>query len=421
MDKIKNEGKYLENVELFNEKNNCCSCGACLNICPKHAIIMKGDEYGFVYPFIDESKCIKCGLCKTVCAYQYFNEINTPLEVYAATAKNEQMLIKSASGGIFAAFATKVIKDGGVVFGAALDKKTELNCKHIVITNENDITRIQGSKYVHSSIGSTYREAKEYLLAGRRVLFSGTPCQIAGLKSYLGKSYDNLITVDLICHGVPSGRFFKSYLDFLEKKWKAKIFDFKFRDKTKGWGLIGKVSFKTTLGRTDYKFLPCKESSYYSLFLNSEIYRCNCYTCKYASSNRPGDFTIGDYWGIQIEHPEILGNKYKNKFNDSRGISCIIVNSEKGKAYLELFKDSINLILSTFEKVARHNRQLIEPSSCSLYRNKVLEIYRTQGYSAVDKYFLKRVGIKIYIYKLKRFVPRRFVTVIKKIMWKKTQ
>nr|MCR4903058.1 Coenzyme F420 hydrogenase/dehydrogenase, beta subunit C-terminal domain [Butyrivibrio sp.] len=194
---------------LFENKKDCCACGACLNICPKQAISMHEDEYGFIYPVVDEKLCIGCGACKKDCSYQNKDETNVPLECYAAVSKNKDQAKRSASAGIFSALATKTLLNGGVVYGAAFDKAWNVN--HISIGSADELYKLQGSKYTQSNTGKTFSEVKKALIEGKNVLYSGTPCQIAGLKGFLGKDYNNLLTVDIVCHGVPNNKMFKEY------------------------------------------------------------------------------------------------------------------------------------------------------------------------------------------------------------------
>ena len=213
----------IKEIKLFKEKNDCCACGACLNICPKQAISMQKDEYGFLYPQIDKGKCIKCGLCLKTCAFQNSELKNIPIKTYAAQSDNTD-LKESASGGIFASIATNVLREGGVVYGAAMEMENDkLIVRHIAVENDADLIKLQGSKYVQSSTEKIYQDVKKKLNDNRLVLFSGTPCQVDGLNSYLGKTYDNLITIDIICHGVPNNQMFQDYIALLEEKYKDKI------------------------------------------------------------------------------------------------------------------------------------------------------------------------------------------------------
>lgn len=396
-------------IILFNDKKNCCNCTACKNICPKDAIYMHLDEYGFEYPKINRKKCISCGLCNKVCAFQNIKENNKPIETYVAVSKDDKVLLESASGGIFTTIAQIYLRDGGVVFGATFDD--DFNPIHIGISKIQDLYKLQGSKYVQSSIGNTYKEAKQFLNSGKKVLFSGTPCQIAGLKGYLMKDYDNLLTIDIICHGVPSLKFFKDYLQVMEQKIKGKIKKFNFRDKSIGWGLNGSILYENN-GILKKKKIYGSESSYYHYFLNSSCYRENCYHCKYACENRPADITIGDYWGIEVAHPELLG---KGKIEEEKGISVVIVNTLKGKEEIEDC-DNLKKFNSNFSKARIKNGQLNKPSKKGLRYQEVMNEYKNGGYIAVEKLYNREVGIKRYKSRIKCIIPNNIKKIIKKHM-----
>lgn len=406
------------NIVLFKNKNKCCACGACKNACPKQAITMKEDEYGFIYPVINESICIKCGKCKKVCNYQNVNIKQKVEEAYVSAAKDTTLLLKSASGGLFATLAESIVEQGGAVYGVAMSNVEDtLKPKHIRIVDKVSIEKLQGSKYVQSDTGDSYANVLKDLKEKRTVLFSGTPCQIAGLRGYLGKEYENLYLVDIICHGVPNVKFFQDYISILMKKWNGKIVDFKFRDKTNGWGLNAKVVYKDKNNKERIKRIPSGSSSYFDMFLKSETYRENCYSCPYAVSERVGDITLGDYWGIQKEHPELMVDA-GGKYSDANGISCVLINNEKGKKILKLLSGRVDINLSTIEKVARQNGQLKHSSICPKTRKEILDIYKENGYLAIESYFKKRNGIRTQYYYLKNMIPQSFKKILKKLIRK---
>lgn len=392
---------------LFEDKTNCCACGACVNVCPKDAVSMKEDQCGFLYPMIDTQKCIGCGRCKKVCSYQNEKEMNHPLQTWAAVAKNQDLLMNAASGGVFSALADSILKEGGIVCGAAFEQ--DFTLRHVLIDQRAELSRLRGSKYTQSSTGYTFREIKKQLQGGKKVLFCGTPCQVAGLRSYLGKDYDELITIDLICHGVPSNRMFKDYLRLFEKRRKKKFKEFLFRDKGNGWGING--SARTT----DNKRLRvlCTASSYLYFFLHGYIYRENCYNCKYACQNRPGDLTIGDYWGIEKEHSDCLKS---GMIDESKGVSVIIANTEKGKRFIEAHRELFTLCNSTFEKAAHGNAQLNVPTKRSPQREVYLDIYRKGGWKSMEDTFRKKRGIKRYSGYVKSLIPVKLKRVLKRYM-----
>ncbi|HWQ43461.1 MAG TPA: Coenzyme F420 hydrogenase/dehydrogenase, beta subunit C-terminal domain [Desulfosporosinus sp.] len=396
-------------IEVFKTKKDCCGCTACMSICPKQSITMQPDEDGFVYPVVNADLCVECGLCRKVCAFQNISvTADEPLATYAAINKNLSVLAASASGGIFAALASITFEKNGVVFGCAFTN--DMEPEHICVDNPTDMLRLQGSKYVQSSINTTFAEAKQYLEQGRVVLYIGTPCQIAGLKSYLCKDYENLITADIICHGVPSAAFFKGYIKHLEGKLKGNIIDFKFRDKSKGWGLMGKVVYEKNRVVQE-EFIPPITSSYYSYFLKGDIYRENCYECQYASGNRQGDFTMGDYWGVEKAHPEV---------ESRNGVSVLLVNSAKGMALIEKLRSHLDLTQSTFEQAREQNEQLRQPTAKSYKREAILKTWREGGYKALAVQYYRSNKKQIVLFKTKMLVPQPVKKLIEKLVKKRS-
>ena len=231
---------------LVEHKADCCGCGACALICPTGAIRMKTDENGCVYPEIQQEKCISCGLCKARCAFQHADtKTNERQQVYALCRKDSERLMRSASGGVFAAIAEQWIEAGGIVYGAALSRRGEVLVPvHLQASTAEELEPLLGSKYVQSDVTAAYPAVRQNLREGRQVLFSGTPCQVAGLKSYLKQEYENLLTIDLVCHGVPGADWFAGYLSELEKRLGGKVQDFRFRDKHHGWGLNARLEYQ---------------------------------------------------------------------------------------------------------------------------------------------------------------------------------
>ena len=320
-------------IELFENKKLCCGCGACENICPKGAITMKPDEWGYSYPVVDLSRCVSCSACKKVCSYQNGISLCEPIRAYAAVNKTQNQIEKSASGGVFSAVATYFLKSGGVVFGAALDFEGGHPKAHLVgIDDVNQLWQLQGSKYVQSAVEQTYKQAKQNLDAGKDVLFSGTPCQIAGLYGYLKKEYANLWTIDVICHGVPNLKFFDDYLSIEGKKRGGVPIGYSFRDKKRGWGMNARLDLRCLSGKEKSTYIPARLTSYNTLFLDGDVYRENCYECPYARKERVSDMTIGDFWGIEREHPELLK---QSEFDEKKGISCILVQRIINNCYIK--------------------------------------------------------------------------------------
>lgn len=407
-----NLNKFEDKKYIQNTKENCCGCGACVNICPKKAITLEEDEYGFKYPKIDFNKCINCGLCKKVCNFKKEKQkIDKNVKAYAAVSEKKEILLKSASGGIFATIAKNILDNKGIVYGCSMDYKN-IKAEHIRIENEKDIVKLQGSKYVQSDLKDIYLKIKKDLDDNKIVLFSGTPCQVDGLYGFLlGKEYDNLFTIDIICHGVPSEKMFKDYIKFIEKKENIKITNYIFRDKTNGWGLYAKYFFETQKRKRRYKIIPSFKSSYYQMFLDSLTYRENCYKCPYAGTKRIGNITIGDFWGIEQEHSIELN---KRNIKSKNGVSCILVNDSKGEKLIQTYGLNLELIESEYKKVANHNNQLNESSLKKEERKKIFNIYMKNGYEELDKWYYKKNRFKNLLKTIWWSFPKKFKNMLKK-------
>lgn len=384
----------MNNTTPFQGKENCCGCGACACKCPQKAIKMQSDEYGFLYPAIKMELCISCGICKAVCPIQNSTILCTPQAAFAVQAKDEELLTRSSSGGAFATLAREILRNGGAVVGCAIDFTQEGAIpRHTLIFSEEELPRLQGSKYVQSIMGDIYHRVEMVLQSGKTVLFSRTPCEVDALQKYLGKAYTNLLTIDVICHGVPSSTMFADYVRLLEKRLCGKAIDFHFRDKLQGQNFTGSITVLNSSGNLRIHTLMGNRSSYYRLFLESQTYRNSCYYCKYAGNRRPSDITIGDYWGIEVQHPECLA-AYGGAIREEKGISCLLVNTPKGNSTIERLKNDAHIVCSGHEQVAKENKQLQSPSQPHKNRKQIMEIYRKFGYSAVDAWFLCHAVLK---------------------------
>lgn len=391
-------------IEKLNT-NDCCGCSACYQRCPKNAITMVENDEGFLFPKIDKNKCVNCGLCVKSCPQ--LNKIAEKKEnfpkAYAVYNKNDNELLESSSGGVFSVVANYVLEKNGVIIGAAYDEDN--NVKHICVENKKDLNRLRGSKYVQSDINQTYKIAEENLKQGKIVLFTGTPCQVAGIKSFLGKDYDNLILADIVCHGVPNQKLFKKYLNWLGKKYNSEVSSYSFRNKEKrGWGLTAKVVFNN--GKT--KYIPSDNDPYYNNFLECKTYRKSCYQCHYTAFTRESDITLADYWGILSVHPE---------FYSEKGVSLILVNSEKGKKIFEKISSKINYIETDIEKAARKNINLKRPSDKPKIRENIYN-----GIQDKDDITFINDNLKIEFNlkkKIKSMVPYQVKLMIKNIRRKK--
>lgn len=403
-------------IELFVEKKDCCGCGACMNICPKTAIHMEKDEYGFLYPRIDVGKCVECGACKKVCAFQNEPARRQPQRVYAIASKNNDLVTNSASGGLFATMAMYVLEHGGCVYGAIMQhEEHELHIRHACCETKEDLYRFQGSKYVQSSLGNIFKDIQMKLKNDILVLFSGTPCQVDALKLFLKKEYSNLLTVDIVCHGVPNEQIFNDYIHYIEKKIGGEIREFKFRDKSLGWGYNLTAKYIQEDGSIRYHRTASSDSSYFDMFINSIILRENCYHCKYTNGKRTGDITIGDYWGIEDEHPEAL-EQNGGRLSEKSGISVSFLNSDKGISFFDEIKKQFDYYESTFEKVAKRNTQLVHPVKLTKARRNVLEMYRKWGYGAVEFYFWCRIPKQKAKYIIRKMLPKEARQKIKQML-----
>ena len=394
-------------AKVYEEENKCCGCGACESLCPVNAIIMKEDEYGFIYPFIDEEKCINCDLCRQNCAFNNDGK-NDIIESYAATNTDDWQKRKSSSAGIFPAIAKQFLESGGVVVGCSMviidgQSVTE----HIIIETENQINKLQGSKYVQSTL-SCYRKIEGLLKNATKVLFSGTPCQVKQIKSMFNRFEEYLYTIDIICHGVPNQRMFNEYLKVIKKKHKGDIVEFRFRDKEFGEGLTASVSFRDEKAKLKKYHFDHDHSSYYRLFLEGEIYRECCYNCPYACDNRIGDITLGDYWGAETETPFLFTDN-GGIFESKQSLSCILVNTGKGKELLEN-TDEIKKEKVELDRIKTNNKQLNEPSQHSSSRQEIFDIFVKDGYKSVDRIMNK----KLRWIRLKKKIPHRIKQIIRK-------
>lgn len=312
----------IDYVYNNGNKTECCGCTACMEVCPKDAITMKPDEKGYFYPAIDKELCIDCGLCGRTCGFVKEDQktgSEKPLKAIGLKHKNKYVRQKSRSGGAFTVITDYVLENGGCIFGVVLDNDNVV--RHILAEDSKTRDKMRGSKYVQSDMNHCFRKAKEQLDNGRLVAFSGTACQIDGLKSYLRKDYENLITIDIVCHGVPSPKLWKDYLDYINKRYKRGITDFDFRDKSiLGWDMhleSFKVNKKKIVAR-----------DYSRLFQKNLNLRESCFNCKYCSLNRVADFTLADFWGVDA---------FRKGFNDNKGISLLFVNTQKA---IQIYKNA---------------------------------------------------------------------------------
>lgn len=380
---------YLE----CQDKKKCTGCRTCELICPFNAIMFKQDEEGFIFPQINEEKCKKCGNCTKQCTYfnENYGDLLDKQNVFAVQIKDEEVLNKSSSGGAFTAFANAILDKGGRICGCTLDENFE--AKHIFIDNKKELYKLRGSKYIQSDVNNTYIKTKENLENGIPILYVGTPCQIAGLKQFLKKDYDNLILIDLICHGVASEVYFKEYLKYLESKFNSKIIEYKFRDKSKyRWVGFGAYTYIKRNKKRKIYTLPEKDF-FFNSYNSGKILRKCCYECKYATTKREGDITIADFWGIE---------KYHSNIDTENGVSAVILNTKKGKRIFENIKNNINYFPSELEYIINENGNFSKPSTKPLDRDYIFNDLYEKGFDYIAKRYFEKPGI---VTKIKRAIP----------------
>ena len=369
----------------IKEKEDCCGCYGCINICPKRCIYMEKDNEGFWYPIVDKSICIDCGLCEKVCPI-----INTikkkymKIIAYACKNKDERIRETSSSGGVFNLLCKYTINKGGVVFGACFDKNFDVIHTYSETLDECD--KFKGSKYVQSKIGDTYKQAEEFLSSGRTVLFSGTQCQIKGLNLYLKKKYDNLISVDIVCHGVPSPKVFKLYRDSLIKKYRNDIKDIGFRDKVNGWK---EFSYVTEFKNGQIYSATLKQDTYMRGFLKDLYLRPSCYKCNSKNYTNGSDISLADYWGIENKHP---------KFDDDKGTSLLLLNSINGQDVFNSVSCNMEFIKTDLDYAISNNPCIIRPVN---YNPKREEFFKKINDINIEK-IINRSTKVTFIQKIRR-------------------
>ena len=303
----------------ITDKHTCCGCEACVQACPKHCISLRQDAEGFSYPDVDEQACSGCGVCERTCPMLSPYESRTPERVLAAVNPDDEIREQSSSGGIFTMLAEGIINRGGVVFGVRFDEHWQPVFDHT--DNVEGLAAFRGSKYVQARVGNAFVETKEFLKAGREVMFSGTPCQVAALRHFLRHDYEHLLCVDFICHGVPSPKVWGRYLDEVTQNAVHAISDVQFRNKREGWK---RFNFDLTYDREGQRYRIStwhQQNHFMRVFLNEVILRPSCHDCKARGGRSGSDLTIADFWGIGKLNPQM---------DDDKGTSLVLVHSEKG-------------------------------------------------------------------------------------------
>lgn len=377
-------------LEIEN-KDKCCGCHSCYNICPQKAITMEEDEKGFKYPVINAEKCVNCGLCKKVCPIINSKKIENKYKAYACYNKDENIRKESSSGGIFSLIASEILKKGGVVFGAAFNN--EFMVEHIYVETEKELYKLRGSKYLQSTIGDAYKKAKEFLENDRYVLFTGTPCQIEGLLAFLGKKYDKLFTQDIICHGVPSPKVWKQYLKYRNKKDKENPINISFRNKDNGW--------KSYNLKIDYKNKNYKNNQinnkYMQAFLRNVCLRDSCYECAFKKINRLSDITLADFWGVE---------KVVSELDDNKGTSLAIINNSKGEELFESIKENIIKEEVKLDAAIKYNTSMVKSSIKDKNREEFFANLEKLDFDKLVKKYTEKPKYSKGVIKIKQVIKK---------------
>lgn len=351
------------------KKQECVGCGACLSACNRNAITMQPDSLGFLYPIIDQDKCVDCGLCTKSCFNNHKPVYNEPMQTCIGYASDINEQISSTSGGIASVLMRTVLSKGGIVYGCTGENARDV--KHIRIERLDEIVKLKGSKYVQSYMGSTYKTVVNDLKADRTVLFIGTPCQVAGLKAYLkGKVFENLFTIDFVCHGVPSQQILNDAIDAELSSYG----DLRLVNRVKGEGKESKYTLRLLEDEKVVYDDVYPSKGYITGFLCGLYYRENCYQCKFSKRERVSDITLGDFWDRQ--------NIVHGLTNKKNGLSMIMANTESGKNLLALSKDSFKSIAWSYDDFIIRNGQLKHPVKRHSNRDLFEKLYKSVGYNA---------------------------------------
>ena len=376
---------------------NCCGCTACNNICNSGCISMVANDEGFLYPSVDYNKCINCGLCETVCPV--LNKKNEESgfykdtrKTYSAVSVDRNSLKSSSSGGVFSVLAEETLKQDGCVFGASFSDCFR-NVEHKCIDDVRELEQLKGSKYLQSDLKNSFSLCKKHLEKGKKVLFSGVPCQIAGLKKYLGKDYSNLVCVEVICHGVPSPLVWQKYLDAIESKL-GKTESVTFRDKSAGWDSFG-MKIQSSDGKELIEIHQA--NSYMAVFLKNLALRESCYVCPAKGENSCADMTLGDFWGLTSAYPE---------FYDDGGVSVVVIHTSKGQKMIENVSDRLVLHETDLNKSLEDNWIIYRSVSRPRERDVFYHDLKHKSWEKIERKYLEHPSFKEQIYSFLRRVKR---------------
>lgn len=334
---------------VLTDKKNCCGCTACFNSCPIKAINMVPDNEGFLYPYVDLIKCVNCGICENVCPILHKKVQSEKTEGYIVRYKDEKIVEESTSGGAFTAFALYFLSKGFIVYGTGYDKNMKVVCK--TATKSTELCEMRGSKFVQSTLGTTFQDVKNKLKKGQKILFTGTPCQISGLISYLKGKPDNLFCIDFVCRGVPSPALWKNYVDMMERKYKSKIVGARFKNKTYGYhATTMKIEFSN--GNTWYG--SGRVDPMMKAFVRELASRPSCYACSFKGIKRQSDVTMFDCYEF---------SSITNLKDDNKGYSSLFLHTEKGKQIFELLREKFDVYPTSVEKLVEKNGIMVKYSA----------------------------------------------------------
>lgn len=367
---------------MFQIPSTCTGCHACAAICPEKCIDMKDRGEGFLFPAINMEKCIHCNRCEKVCPVLHMPNRNQHTQAFALKSKDDAEREQSTSGGVFPLLARTILDVGGIIYGAAYDN--DFSVRHIAVEDSENLPFLQRTKYVQSTLGRIFSEVEEQLKAGRQVLFSGTPCQCAGLRAFLGKEYENLMLVDLICHGVPSPKVWQTYIDYRAGKENggARPVKIDMRSKTSGWS---RYSTEFNYGNGKITRIQNSQDPFIRAFIGNICLRDSCSECLVKGVERCTDLTLGDYWGIWNQHPE---------FNDEKGTSIVFTHSEKGKNALKRLKEQTEWLEIDTEDGYRENVSMVLSSQPHQKRKEFLNRVTSENFEEVVKEYFPPIAAK---------------------------
>lgn len=377
----------------LKENRDCCGCTACETICPHDAIEMQADSLGFFYPMVDSEKCVDCGICERVCQFNdnYYRSSNDGSKhVYAMRSSSSDDLLKSQSGAAFYSIAKSLIADGYYVCGAGFDK--DFTAKHKIVNDITDLQELRGSKYVQSNLQGIYIQIKNLLNDSGKVLFAGTPCQVSGLLSVLSETQkQSLLSIDIICHSVPSPRAWQMYVKWVEKKYDKKVLRVNYRDKRFGW-----KSCRETFYFDDGSEISRDSFRHFMMSASHFATRTSCANCPFTNMKRPGDITVGDFWGWE---------KFHEEFNDNQGLSLVLVNSPKGESVINSVLGKMSSVESNIDEC--HQPQLKHPITIDFSAQKrFIDLMEKGDFNKIMKVFADE-GMKYKLARLKKRILNR--------------